>query len=494
MVSEKVRVRFAPSPTGYLHIGSARTALFNWLFARRHGGVFVLRIEDTDEQRNKTEALAAIFEGLRWLGLDPDEGPEQGGDYGPYFQSERGPTYAAATAQLKRSEGIYPCFCTKERLAQRRAQRGAGGDASWHYDGHCRALPAAEAAARVAAGEPHTWRLKIPRPGATSFNDLIHGPTTVDHADVEDLILLRADGTPTYNFAVVIDDHLMAITHVIRGQDHLTNTFKQVLIYEALGWTIPAMGHISLILAPPPHTGKLSKRHGGAEIKEYQDKGYDPDGFVTWLAMIGWSFGKDEEKEPIPREELIANFDLANAGKANARMNPSKLDAISGRHFRAAPPAEFARKIDPYLRAAGFAPERLPAGDGALALIAECAQPRIDYLAQAPEVVRWAFEDPAPEPDSVKALAETEGAAAFLEAYAEDLPLEFTAPEDLEAHARGFTTTRALKFGAFAKAVRAALTGSLRSPPLFHCACLLGRDETVRRLKHAARIAAGDKA
>ncbi len=492
MISERIRVRFAPSPTGYLHIGSARTALFNWLFARRHGGVFVLRIEDTDEQRNKTEALAAIFEGLRWLGLDPDEGPEQGGAYGPYFQSERGPTYAEAVKQLERSDGIYPCFCTKERLAQRREQRGGGGDASWHYDGHCRALPAAEVAERLAAGEPYTWRLKIPRPGATTFNDLIHGPTTVDHADVEDLILVRADGTPTYNFAVVIDDHLMAITHVIRGQDHLTNSFKQVLIYEALGWEVPAMGHISLILAPPPHTGKLSKRHGGAEIKEYQDKGYDPDGFVTWLAMIGWSFGKDEEKEPIAREELIANFDIANAGKANARMNPSKLNAISGRHIRAMPPAELARKIEPYLRAAGCLPP--DAGEAALALIAECVQPRIDFFAQAPAIVDWAFKDPVYEPDALKALAGTAGAAEFLRAYAETLPAAFAAPADLESHARDFSTARALKFGAFAKAVRAALTGRLQTPPLFHCACLLGREETVRRIERAAEVAAGGKA
>jgi len=252
------------------------------------------------------------------------------------------------------------------------------------------------------------------------------------------------------------------------------------------------MGHISLILAPPPHTGKLSKRHGGAEIKEYQDKGYDPDGFVTWLAMIGWSFGKDEEKEPIAREELIANFDIANAGKANARMNPSKLNAISGRHIRAMPPAELARKIEPYLRAAGCLPP--DAGEAALALIAECVQPRIDFFAQAPAIVDWAFKDPVYEPDALKALAGTAGAAEFLRAYAETLPAAFAAPADLESHARDFSTARALKFGAFAKAVRAALTGRLQTPPLFHCACLLGREETVRRIERAAEVAAGGKA
>lgn len=487
MADQKIRVRFAPSPTGYLHIGSARTALFNWLYARKHGGTYVLRIEDTDTRRNTPEALAAILDGLRWLGLAPDEGPEQGGPCGPYLQSLRGDIHARHIAALQASDALYPCFCSREDLAQMRELAHRPGE-SWHYDGRCRRIDPSEARRRIAAGAPHTWRLKVTRPGTTTVHDMIVGDTTVDHADVEDIILIRADGTPMYNLTAVLDDHDMRITHVIRGQDHLTNTFKQVLIYEALGWEAPAFAHISLILAPPPHTGKLSKRHGGAEIKEYQERGYDPEALVNWLALIGWSYGED--REILAREELIARFDMANAGSANARMNPSKLDAISGQRLREKPRGEIARGIAPHLVKAGFISPEQPDYAAVLDLVCECAWQRIDCYAQAVRIVDWAFTPVAYEDDARKALCRAPNAPAFLEAYAGALPDPLPDPAALEAHARAFVQSRDLGFGAFAKAVRAALTGRMQTPPLFHCVALLGREKTCARLREGARAAA----
>jgi glutamyl-tRNA synthetase len=491
MNRDTIRVRFAPSPTGYLHIGSARTALYNWLFARRHGGTYVLRIEDTDERRNTPEALTAILEGLAWLGLDPDEGPEQGGDYGPYFQSQRAEIYTSAITQLQESDAVYPCFCTKERLEELRArQKEAGG--AWRYDGLCRSLSSAEAHARCESGEAHAWRLKVPRPGTTTVQDMIREPTTVDHEDVEDIILIRPDGTPTYNLAVVVDDHTMAISHVIRGQDHLTNTFKQVLIYQALAWPVPHFAHISLILAPPPNSGKLSKRHGGAEVKEYQEKGFHPEALLNWLALIGWSFGDD--REIMTRDELIANFDMASAGKANAKMNPSKLDAISGHRIRELPREEFKRSAEPYLLRAGY----LRAGQAdyadRLELIAAMAQPRVDCYAQVPGVIDWSSPTFTCEKAARKALRKVEGAAALLSNYADTLPAALPPLDRLEEKARAFVDEQGISFGTFAKAVRAALTGRMATPPLFHCMHLLGGEETTRRLRRVDALLSEESA
>lgn len=481
---ENCRVRFAPSPTGYLHIGSARTALFNWLFARRHGGTFVLRIEDTDQKRNTPEALAAITEGLSWLDLMPDEGPDKEGEHGPYYQSQRQGIYEKYVARLKETDGIYPCFCTKERLADLRKQKQDQAAGAWGYDGHCRDLDPADVKERLAAGDAHTWRLKVSRPGKLRFDDMILGPNEVDHADIEDIVLIRPDGTPTYNLAVVIDDHDMAITHVIRGQDHLTNTFKQILIYESLGWTVPTFAHISLILAPPPNKGKLSKRHGGAEVMEYQARGYLPEALVNFLALIGWSYGED--REILSRQELVDGFDMAHASKSHARLNPSKLDAISGHRIREMPAADVAAAIAPYLHEAGILRKDAPEDQDKLALIADFAAQRISYFSQAPELVDWITGDVAYEKKARKALRTTEGAPDFLKAYAAALPAELPGPDALEAQARDFVAQRDMNFGHFAKAVRAALTGRMTSPPLFHCVLLLGQEKAAARLEQGA--------
>ena len=300
----EVRVRFAPSPTGKLHIGGARTAIYNWAFARAMGGTFVLRIEDTDPERSTKENIDLIIRAMKWLGLDWDEGPHIGGDYGPYMQTERFDTYRKALEQLKESGNVYPCFCTSEELAARReaVQAGAANEPD-----PCRGLSREEAQRRIDAGEPHVWRLKVPEDrGTIVVHDVIHGDAEFDAALMDDMILVRSDGTPTYNFAVVCDDVNMKMTHIIRGDDHLSNTPRQVLVYEALGYPTPTFAHLPMICGPDGK--KLSKRHGAASVEEYRDMGYLPDALFNYLALLGWA--PDGETTLFTREQMAKLFTL----------------------------------------------------------------------------------------------------------------------------------------------------------------------------------------
>ncbi|MBN1417721.1 MAG: glutamate--tRNA ligase [Planctomycetes bacterium] len=484
------RVRFAPSPTGFLHIGGARTALFNWLYARGRGGTFVLRLEDTDTARNTPQARQAIFDGLRWLGLTPDEGPEKGGPYGPYAQSERGAIYREAVERLRDCAAIYPCFCTKERLEAVRAEKAESGGTRG-YDRRCRALPHEEACARAAAGEPHTWRLAVP-PGETTYEDGILGPVTVSHESIEDLVLVRTDGTPVYNFAVVIDDHRMAITEVIRGQDHQMNTIKQILIYRALGWDAPRFAHVPLILAPPPHKGKLSKRHGGAELHAYAEKGYPPEAFINWLALIGWSF--DDKTEIMTREELIERFSLERVGKTGAQLNLEKLDWIAGDWIRRAPIERVEEGIRPFLERAGWL-DRIR-GSAARRIILRTAQERIRWFGEVIPLYEWAFAERLAYDEKARAmLRKRPGTRERLARYREALPAgPFDDPKPLEEHARGFAQALPCKFGDLVHPIRAAITGRVESPPIFDCFVVVGRDEVVRRLEAAEAFIAAPEA
>ena len=298
---KNVRVRFAPSPTGRLHVGGARTAIYNWAFARAMGGDFILRIEDTDPERSTEENVQVILNAMKWLGLDWDEGPEVGGQAGPYFQTQRMDTYAEALERLRERGSVYPCFCTKEELDAKRAaaEENEGGYAG--YDRTCRDLDPAEAAARIEAGEPHVWRLRVPEGrGAIEFDDAVYGHVSFPADVMDDMIVVRTDGSPTYNFAVVCDDANMGITHVIRGDDHLSNTPRQILIYEALGFDVPVFAHLSMILGPDGK--KLSKRHGAASVEEFCERGYLPDAMVNFLALLGWSL--DGETTLIDRETV----------------------------------------------------------------------------------------------------------------------------------------------------------------------------------------------
>src|SRR5579863_1420263 len=343
-----LRVRFAPSPTGYLHVGGARTALFNWLLARRYGGVFVLRIEDTDVERSSAGMVDGILEGLSWLGLDWDEGPNVGGPYAPYFQSDRLDKYRAAAAALVASGHAYYCYCTAEEIKAKReaAEKASGG---WLYDRTCAALPAAEIAARESRKMPRAVRFRVPA-GVTRVDDLVHGPIEFDGANIEDFVIVRSDGHPTYHLSVVSDDIEMRITHVVRGDDHISNTPKQILLYRALGAEVPQFAHVPLILGPDKK--RLSKRHGATSVTEYATQGYLPEAMVNFLALLGWSPGGNQEV--FTRDELVALFALDGISGGNAVFNLEKLEWFNQQHMMRLAPEELARRIRPSLERAGL--------------------------------------------------------------------------------------------------------------------------------------------
>lgn len=354
-----VRVRFAPSPTGMLHLGGARTAIYNWAFARSQGGDFILRIEDTDPERSTEENTQIILRALRWLGLDWDEGPEVGGATGPYLQSERKPTYEAALEQLVASGAAYPCFCSKERLdaCRAEAEKTQGGYAG--YDGHCRDMDADEARRRIEAGEPHVWRLRVPHDhGPIRFDDAVYGEMAFPVDVMDDLILVRSDGTPTYNFAVVCDDSNMGITHVIRGDDHLSNTPRQILIYEALGRDVPTFAHLPMILGPDGK--KLSKRHGATNVEDYRDRGFSSDAMVNYLALLGWSL--DGETTVIGRDILTSRFSLDRISKKDAVFDEEKLLWLDGVYIREMSEGAWLSEATPWLAFAHHLGSRVAPG------------------------------------------------------------------------------------------------------------------------------------
>src|ERR687883_39637 len=343
-----MRVRFAPSPTGRLHVGNARTALFNWLLARGHGGTFILRIEDTDVERSTRESEAAILRDLQWLGLDWDEGPDKGGPHGPYRQSERLHLYESYAMELLNADAAYFCFCTAAQLeAERQAALAAGRPA--RYAGTCRALPRDHAQARIDAGERPAIRFRIPANRDVIFKDVVRGDVRFNTEVIGDPVIVRADGHPAYNFAVVIDDALMEVTHVIRGEDHISNTPRQILVYEALGFAAPAFAHLALVMGPD-HS-PLSKRHGATSVAEFRSKGYLPEALVNYLALIGWSPGHDEELLPI--DELARRFSLDAVGKSAGVFDLEKLAWVNRHYIKLADPRRLAELAVPFFTARG---------------------------------------------------------------------------------------------------------------------------------------------
>lgn len=480
-MTENVRVRFAPSPTGLLHIGGARTAVYNWAFARRHGGTFVLRIDDTDPERSTEENVQAILNGLRWLGLDWDEGPEVGGDHGPYFQTQRSATYVDALERMKERNGAYPCFCTAEELeAKREASRSLGGYAG--YDRTCRRLDPGTVAARLADGDPHVWRLAVPEDrGDVTFTDAIRGELSFPASSLDDFVLVRSDGTPTYNFATVVDDELMEISHVVRGDDHLSNTPRQILVYEAAGYTAPTFAHLSMIWGPDGK--KLSKRHGAASVEEYRDAGYLPEAVLNYLALLGWSL--DGETTKFSAETLCANFSFERVSKNPAIFDAAKLDWLNGAYIREMSPEELADRMAPWIVAAGLASaEDLAARRDWLVRVAPLVSERVERLAEVPERVAFLFSKGiAIDPASAERVLEAEGSRAALEATRDALagvePFEHGA---IEEALRALPETLGMKPKAVFQAVRVAVTGSTVSPPLFESLELLGRDESLSRV------------
>ncbi|HJR57886.1 MAG TPA: glutamate--tRNA ligase [Vicinamibacterales bacterium] len=479
-----IRVRFAPSPTGYLHVGGARTALFNWLYARRHGGTFVLRIEDTDAERSSWEMVSGIVDGLRWLGLDWDEGPDIGGPHAPYFQSQRLEKYRDAAARLVAQGSAYYCYCTPELLRQKRqAAEAAGG--GWVYDRTCCALTPDDIAAREADNVPRAVRFKVPQ-GTTSFADLVHGPIEFPNAVIEDFVVLRSDAQPTYHLSVVVDDIDMRISHVVRGDDHISNTPKQVLLYGAFGSAPPAFAHVPLILGIDKK--RLSKRHGATSVMEYQRLGYLPEAMVNFLALLGWSPGGDQEL--FTREQLIATFALDGISGGNAVFNPEKLDWVNQQHIQRLPTEELGRRLEPALRAAGLWSEDLLSvrREWFLAAI-ELFKPRIRTLDQFAQEARPLFaNDLAFEADAVAKYLRPEirePLAALSEAFA---ALDAFTATHLETTLRSFAESRQIKAAALIHATRVAVTGRAVSPGIFEMLELIGRDRAVERMRTAVAL------
>ena len=474
------RVRFAPSPTGYLHVGGARTALFNWLYARRHGGTFVLRIEDTDVERSSADMVTGILEGLRWLGLDWDEGPEVGGPHTPYFQSERLERYRAAAAQLVADGHAYYCYCSADRLREQREAAEQRGEA-WQYDRACLALPPGRIAELEASGASRAIRFKVPH-GTTAFDDQVKGRIEFDGANIEDFVILRSDRYPTYHLSVVADDIDMAITHVIRGDDHISNTPKHVLLFEAFGAPTPRFAHVPLILGADKK--RLSKRHGATSVTEYQRQGYLPDAMVNFLALLGWSPGDDRELMSTP--ELVDGFSLEGISGGNAVFNTEKLDWMNGQYIARLPVAQLAQAVEPFLGEAGLWPSVLPGVDEPwLHRLLDLLRPRAKRLTDFVDLARPFLVDTVEYgPEAIEKHLSTPGLSAHLIALAQSLgtAVPFDEPH-VEAVVRGSAAERGIKPGLLIHAVRVAVTGRTTSPGLFEVLALLGRERTIARLQ-----------
>ena len=482
-----VRVRFAPSPTGYLHIGGARTALFNWLYARRHGGTFVLRIEDTDTERSSWEMVSGIVEGLRWLGLDWDEGPDVGGPHAPYFQSQRVDTYRAMAERLVTAGRAYYCYCTPDTLQQKRqAAEGAGG--GWIYDRTCCALTAEAVAEREANGLPRAIRFKVPG-GRTSFDDLVHGVISFENANIEDFVVLRSDRQPTYHLSVVVDDVDMEISHVVRGDDHISNTPKHVLLYEAFGAPVPRFAHVPLILGPDKK--RLSKRHGATSVMEYQRLGYLSEAMVNFLSLLGWSPGDD--RELMTRDELIAAFALEGISGGNAVFNPEKLDWFNQQYIMRLPIDDLARRVEPWLRAAGLWNDVLETRRDWLNSVLELIRPRAKRLDQFAQELRPFLADTIEYDQSAvaKHLAKPDITPTFTALPSTLMSLSPFDSATLETAFRALAEAHGIKAAALIHATRVAVTGRSVSPGLFDVLSLLGRERVIQRLRDAQKYLVG---
>jgi glutamyl-tRNA synthetase/nondiscriminating glutamyl-tRNA synthetase len=406
-----MRLRFAPSPTGQLHVGNARTALFNWLLAHRRDGTFILRIEDTDAERSTRESEAGILEDLRWLGLDWDEGPDVGGPSGPYRQSERLHLYSSYSSELVAGGHAYHCFCSATRLeADRQADLAAGRPP--RYRGTCRRIAATDARARIDAGERPVVRFRVPESEEISFNDLVRGQVTFSTEVIGDFVILRSDGRPQYNLAVVVDDALMEITHVIRGEDHISNTPRQILLYRALGFKPPRFAHLSLVMGPD-HT-PLSKRHGATSVAEFRARGYLPEALVNYLALIGWSPGDDRELLEI--DELARRFAIEDVGHSAGVFDPEKLAWMNRHYMKQAAPARLAAEVLRYFVQRGFVTQRTEAAAEFIASLLPMAVGSVDRLEEVPDRLHFLFEfDPA------RSLAKPDVAAVLHEPRARDV-------------------------------------------------------------------------
>jgi glutamyl-tRNA synthetase len=480
MADSSIRVRFAPSPTGFLHIGGARTALFNWLFARHHDGTFILRIEDTDRNRYQPQALEDIFTSLHWLRMDWDEGPEIGGQYGPYFQSERLNLYGHYAEQLIREGHAYRCYCSSERLEAMREEQMRLKQ-SLGYDRHCRYLTAKERADYEAQGIVPVVRLATPLEGQTHFHDVIRGDSTVDNSTLDDLVLLKSDGFPTYHLGNVIDDHLMEISHIMRADEWLPSVPRHVLLYQAFGWDIPTYAHLPIILSPDGK-GKMSKRFGATAVHEFRNEGYIPEGMLNYLARVGWAY--DDKAEFFTREDLIEKFSLEGITKSPAAFSYQKLESINAEHIRLLSVEDLSVRLLDYLHQHGV-PQAQP---DAVARMTPLIQERIKKLSDAIEMTNFFFAEELDYPPDLlvgKKMTAAESLTALhrTRALLEQCPSFDDAT--LEPPMYALAEELGLKPGVLFGIVRVAVTGKAVSPPLFGTLSVLGRDCVLSRLASA---------
>ncbi len=476
---QQVRTRFAPSPTGYLHLGGLRTALYTWLLARKYNGRFILRIEDTDQEREVPGAVELIYQSMRQAGLTYDEGPDVGGDYGPYIQSERKDTYLPYALQLIESGHAYPCFCTKEELDERRAEATAKGE-TWKYDKKCLSIPKEEAKRRMESGESYVIRQNIPTAGTAGFDDVLYGHVEVDCDTLDDNVLIKADGLPTYNFANVIDDHLMAISHVTRGTEYLSSAPKYNLLYDALGWTPPLYIHLPVVMKDA--TRKLSKRHGDPSFEDLLEMGYLREAIINFIALLGWSPGTDQEFFTI--DELIEAFDETTLNKAPAIFNMDKLTWFNAEYIRKLPFEEYLEKATPWF-------DQVLAGiDIDYKRLAELMQSRTEVFNRIPNMVAFLKEMPEYESElyinkrSKTTVESSKEALEFILPVLENID-DWSEPVIHDA-LMGAIQDAGRKNGAVLWPLRIAISGQQSTPGgAVEIAYLLGKKECIGRIHKA---------
>jgi glutamyl-tRNA synthetase len=473
-----LRVRFAPSPTGYVHVGSLRTALYNWLFARRSKGVFILRIEDTDQKRYVEGAVEDLIETLAWAGLDYDEGPGKEGAHGPYVQSERTDIYRRYAGTLVEKGFAYRCFCTPERLDEMRREQEAGKSPNIMYDRWCLGLSAKEIERLAAEAVPHTVRLKAPRDRSVVIDDIIRGIVSFEGVTIDDQVLLKSDGFPTYHLANVVDDHLMGVTHVIRGEEWLTSTPKHVLLYEFLGWEPPRFAHLPLLLNPD--RSKLSKRQGDVAVEDYRRKGYEPQALVNFVALLGWNPG--DERDVFALEELVEEFSLLRVGKAGAVFDVSKLNWINGMHLRRLGDDQLLARLMTYLEERG---ETLPPADYLLKVV-RMMKERVTFVHEMRTVSSYFFEEPREfEAEGVKKHWKGD-APALVAAFRDRLAaLEELSIENIESTLRALAEEKGISAGKIIHPVRLSVSGKTTGPGLFELMEALGKDRCLERMDYA---------
>ncbi len=465
-MAEEVRVRFAPSPTGFLHIGGARTALFNWLYARHHGGTFILRIEDTDRTRSTEEYIDAIIEGMKWLGLDWDEGPLR--------QTDRFDLYRGYVAKLREEGKAYHCYCSAEELEARRQEALAKGGTP-KYDGRCRLLKG------PVPGRTPAVRFRMPQEGHTVVDDMIRGKVEFENSQLDDLIILRSDGTPTYNFTVVVDDVDMKITHVIRGDDHLNNTPRQMQLYSAFGYPMPKFAHLPMILGADK--ARLSKRHGATSVMAYYEMGYLPDALINYLVRLGWSYG---DQEVFTKEELIKYFTFENVGKAAAVFNPEKLTWLNQQYIISSTPERLAELVVPFLRKEKIIAEGQALDMGWLARAVKTLQERAKTLVELAGSLRYYIVEYVEYDEKARNKFLNEKSLNLLIELKEALGgvSEFS-HASVEAVFRSIIEKHGVKLGSLAQPVRVALTGGTESPGIFEVLEIVGKEKTIKRIEKA---------